>query len=183
MNILSPDLLKVFVEGCLYVKSSFLGKKVIMLDMYGICCEPELFCLICDTMIKKVEKYKNDIDLVGIRENCGLVLGSVIARSIRKPMILLTEKDIPGFRPNKFDLGAEGKRKVLVVDAMIETGVHLGRTLRRIEKKGGVVVAIVVTVNNDLATKERILDTKVPIEYVLELSEMKHIIDEVHGKI
>ncbi|MCJ7632547.1 hypothetical protein MUP77_09175 [Candidatus Bathyarchaeota archaeon] len=156
-----------------------------MLDLWGACCESDLFNFLCRSIIEKAEKYRNETEVVGIVENCGQVLGSVIARDLQKPMIQVTEKEQPGFRPRNFNLGAEGKRKILIIDAMIQTGLHLDNYVERIERKRGVTVAIVVVVDNDLAHKELVLEKKgkVPIEYVFKTSEIRNVIEELHGKV
>lgn len=109
--------------------------------------------------------------------------GAFMACDLQKPVICITQKDKPGFRPDKLDLATEGKKNLLIADAMVQTGIHLEKALRRIEKKGGNPIAILVVVDNDLAADERVLEKgeKVPLESIFKLSNMKDEITRIHG--
>jgi orotate phosphoribosyltransferase len=181
--MLTP-LEKKLVEECLYIKSSPLGKKSLMLDMWTIANNYDLFSFVCKSFSELCQKYIKKIDAIAFFENCGQVLGSMLACDLGKPILCITEKDKPGFRPEKVDLSTHGRNNLLIVDAMIQSGVHLDKAVKRINRRGGHPVAILVVVDNDLAAGERVLQTgnELPLESMFKLSKMRDDIVRVHGE-
>jgi orotate phosphoribosyltransferase len=145
------------------------GKKSnVYVDIKLACTYPHILKTIAELMAEKVKNL--DFDKIACIELGGVPLAVALSLEIEKPLVI--------FRKEKKDYGIKSDcigevkagEKFIVVEDVTTTGKSALSVVRRVEERGGKVVAVLTVVDREEGAKD-VLKNLIPILKMHELLE------------
>ncbi len=145
------ELLEMLVNSGVIKRGEFIlssGKKSgIYIDIKQAVTDPVILEKIAGEMVKKLESI--DFDRIACIELGGVPIAVALSLKTSKPLVI--------FRKARKDYGAQEDRigriedgdRVVVVEDVITTGKSAAGVVERVEKSGGMVVAVIAVVDRE----------------------------------
>lgn len=113
----------------------------------------------------------NRIDRIAGIPIGGMPLASVVAFHLKKPFIFIRQQVGLSGRERKVGGLLMPGEKVLLIDDLLATGLHLKNAVRTIRSEGGVVKDAFVLLDREEGGRERLAEDKVRLHCLINISE------------
>jgi len=175
-----PNELKNKLKNLSKDEHSFERKKFYLLQTWAIYLDSSLFKCAIDRLSKLIENRigLNNFDYICAVPTCGVPISAGLSLSLEKPLIVPHTEGIRAEVADQFHIQKEikPKKKIVLVDAIINSGVSARITKDNLKSIDGEFVGLAVLLYND-KYPEKIMDKfrleeKEKIMYIFKVSDL-----------